>query len=377
MKGLIFKIQTNVTVAVAVKVFEYKDIRMKVSKIPGLGRFGIFIDDLDFSKITDEEWLEVGQLHLKNLVTIIRNVDVSPLDYESRMHQWGFPRDLQSLKLVKKYNTSNFNQLINQEVINGIPVDAEDRDWWQSISRIMASEINEQTSVLRVSGKKNENGEPLGMFQEGELLWHSNESGQLAFTPGVSLLGKHGLVGSATGFVTTTDWYENQSESFRSELDEMIIQHEFTPGRINPGLHEEQDDIMYRNMCPAPSEIPLVIQSPAGIKGLHYSVNTINKIKGMTQEESQSIFDVINKGILTEENIYDHWYKQDNDLCLFDNSITLHRRLGGISDRLCYRIQHDYSKLTPQISPYFQEPFKSDHAKIINGYQEVQTLASN
>ena len=34
---------------------------MKISKIPGLGRFGIFIDDVDFNHLTDEEWLEIGK----------------------------------------------------------------------------------------------------------------------------------------------------------------------------------------------------------------------------------------------------------------------------------------------------------------------------
>lgn len=336
---------------------------MKISKIPGLGRFGVFIDDLDFNTITDEEWMEVGQLHLKSLVTIIRNVNVGLSEYERRMNQWGVTRNLHAIKLCKKYQITDteLGLLLTNEVINGITVSDDDRKWIANVANILATEVGHTTGLLRVSGKRDEQGNPLGMFQEGELLWHSNESGQLAFTPGVSLLGNSGVVGSATGFVTTTDWYESQTNSFRSELDEMIIEHEFTPGRINPGLREDQDDIMYRNMCPEPSEIPLVIQSPIGIKGLHYSVNTINKIKGMTVEESQRMFDIINKGILTEENIYDHWYQQDNDLCLFDNSITLHRRLGGIKDRLCYRLQHDYTKLTPLINPYLSEPYISKY----------------
>ena len=53
-----------------------------------------------------------------------------------------------------------------------------------------------------------------------------------------------------------------------------------------------------------------------------------------------------------------HWYQTNNDLCLFDNSITLHRRLGDIKDRLCYRIQHDYSLLTDrEWRPYLQAEF--------------------
>ena len=45
---------------------------MKITKIPGLGKFGVFIDDLNLNNITDEEWTEIGKIHLESLVTIIR-----------------------------------------------------------------------------------------------------------------------------------------------------------------------------------------------------------------------------------------------------------------------------------------------------------------
>jgi alpha-ketoglutarate-dependent taurine dioxygenase len=124
-------------------------------------------------------------------------------------------------------------------------------------------------------------------------------------------------------------------------------------------------------MCPAPIEIPLVIASPIGIKGLHYSVNTINSIKGMSKADSTRVFDYINSTLFVDKFIYDHWYQQDNDICLFDNSITLHRRLGGIADRLCYRIQYDYTYLQeaawqPYIQPYYAEKYKQEITEIVN-----------
>jgi alpha-ketoglutarate-dependent taurine dioxygenase len=213
--------------------------------------------------------------------------------------------------------------------------------------------------IMRVTGKRDADGNALGMFAEGELLWHSNESGTLTFTPGVALLGAENMIGSSTGFLTTPDYYENVSNAFRSELDEMILIHRFTPGRINPGLRIEQDEVMHANMCPVDgTEIPIVMRSPGGIIGLHYSTNTIHSIKGMTEAESNAVFEEINKELFVDKYIYDHWYKSNNDFCLFDNSITLHRRLGDIKDRLCYRIQHDYSNLQNEFwQPYIKEEF--------------------
>lgn len=336
---------------------------MKISKIPGLGRFGIYIDAVDFDHITDEEWMEIGQLHLNSLVTIIRNVNLSPIQYQIMMQKWGSPRNINSAKVCKKYMTP-MSQLIDKVKKNNV-ADLEDEDvrWLRELINVTLEENDRIYLVTKVTGRRNEKGEPEGMFAEGELLWHSNESGNLTFTPGVSLLAREGVVGSATGFVTTTDWYENQSESFRSELDEMIILHKFTPGKINPGLRQEQDYIMYKNMCPVDNTpIPLVIQSPGGIRGLHYSVNTINQIQGMSEAESQKLFDRINQELFAQDVVYDHWYQNNGDLCLFDNSITLHRRLGGIADRMCYRIQYDYSKLIDQpYNPYFQKSFAREY----------------
>jgi alpha-ketoglutarate-dependent taurine dioxygenase len=344
---------------------------MKISKIPGLGRFGVFIDELDFNNLTDEEWYEIGQQHLNNLVTIIRNVKLTPAEYEHWATKWITERNVSSYQVLKKYNAKTIEELFFSGDVSHI--DQEDIDWFNTILRyIPHKEAGDKTQMLRVTGKKDEEGNPLGMFAEGELLWHSNESGNLIFAPAVSLLGYQGVVGSATGFVTTPDWYEEQSESFRSELDEMILLHKFTPGRINPGLRKEQDTIMYKNMCPEDSEIPLVIQSPNGIKGLHYSVNTIDGIKGMSKSESDAVFAHIDKTLFVDKYVYDHWYEQDNDLCFFDNSITLHRRLGGISNRLCYRIQGDYEKITPEfVNPYFQEPFKSKYETSLDELKQV------
>lgn len=340
---------------------------MKVSKIPGLGRFGIFIDDVDFKNITDEEWMEIGKLHLDSLVTIIRNTGLNQHDYQRLMYKWGTPRNTTSFSINKKYN-STFLELAERVQNNDKTIAADDAQWIKTmLNMVERDQKGNPTTMLKVTGKRTESGDPLGMFAEGELLWHSNESGTLTFAPAVSLLAAEGVIGSATGFATTSDWYEKQTASFRSELDEMVIIHKFTPGKINPGLRAEQDFIMYRNMCPVDGvRIPLVIRSPGNIKGLHFSPNTVSAVEGMSKQESDALIAKLEKELFSEEYTYDHWYQTNSDLCLFDNSITQHRRLGGIKDRLCYRIQYDYTRLQdgPYV-PYFQEPFASDYKKQI------------
>lgn len=340
---------------------------MKVSKIPGFGRFGVFIDNLKVEDLTDDLWQEIGQLHLKELLTIIRDIDFKDVNqYESYINKWGKPTYQYLVALFKKHNVNNLNQL--KKKFNELS--DFDKQYLINSERIAESE-----GVLRVSGKKDEEGNPLGMFAEGELLWHSNESSKLNFTPGVALLGKTGMTKSSTGFLQTVDWYEKQTDSFKKELNETIMIHKFTPGKINPGLREEQDNIMKTNMGTndgSESEIPLVIQSPYGHTGLHFSINTIVGVKDLNEKESKEYIDFISKELFKDEYIYKHWYKNDNDLCLFDNSICLHNREGSTDNRLAYRVQYDYNILTKNnYNPYLIEPYKSKYEELKNANLHV------
>lgn len=347
---------------------------MKISKIPGLGRFGIFIDDLDLNKIGTDEWMKIGELHLDSLVTILRNVTVTKERYAELINQWGAIRTSAYLskKYKKKYN-QNLTWVMNQVDQDSPLIDEADKFRIKAAHQI--TEITKNNfALMKVAGGYT-NGVPNGMFAEGDLNWHSNESGTLTFVPGVALAGWKNMVGSSTGFLTTVDYYESVSNSFRSELDDMIIVHKFTPGKINPGAPADQDLLMSSNMCPEDCDIPLVIKSPNNIQGLHYSINTINHIKGATEEESQKIFQTINSGLMVDKYMYDHWYKQDNDICLFDNTITQHRRLGYIDGRLAYRLPFDYTNLqTDSYMPYRQEPYRS---RYISRIHEIIRLVNN
>ena len=126
-------------------------------------------------------------------------------------------------------------------------------------------------------------------------------------------------------------------------------------------------------MCPdEDTEIPLVIQSPAGVKGLHYSFNTVTGIKGMSNQEAKKVLEEIRKGL--DPYTYDYWWENDDDLMIFDNSITQHRRLGDTTDRLCLRYQFDYTYLHDGLyQPYLQEPYITRYTdRVTNFYKLLQ-----
>jgi hypothetical protein len=78
----------------------------------------------------------------------------------------------------------------------------------------------------------------------------------------------------------------------------------------------------------------------------------------MSSKESDSLLNKIKKELDVDKYRYDHWYQEEGDLCLFDNSITQHRRLGETKDRLCYRYQYDYTNLqSDPWMPYLKQPY--------------------
>ena len=342
----------------------------RITDIPNLEGYGVFVDDIDFKNLTRKEWMDLGKLHMNKLVMIIRKSGLKKKSYIQVMNKWGKDRLNFASTVFGAYPEAKGDI---RKIISSPRLTAEHKRAIKEFFRVGGGGFKVQgghTGFIRVSGKKDQNGNPIGMFADGELLWHSNESGDLGFTPGVALLGVEGMRQSATGFMVTAPYYNSISDSFRSELDEMILIHNFMPGKINPGLNEPQDNLMYKNMCPDPdTEIPLVIQSPAGVKGLHYSFNTVTSIKGMSQSDSVRFLNDLKWGLA--KYTYDYWWENDDDLLIFDNSIVQHRRLGDTTNRLCHRYQFDYTYLQYKVTkqnyiPYSQEPYRSRYVDKMN-----------
>lgn len=341
---------------------------MKTSKIPGLGRFGVYIDDVDLNFISDEEWMEIGKIHLQSLVTIIRSPKIDHHKYADLMTKWGPWRYNSPIQYFLKYNKPLKDVIFANELDDDDKLTLANGRRWQVDKRY--------PGMVRITPKKNRRGESMGLFGDGELLWHSNEAGDLAFTPCVSLMGVESMIGSCTGFLTTTDWYEEQSESFRSELNEMIVVHNYKPAMVNPTVVKDQEDFYKSFSCPHPDmEVPLVIKSPGGIVGIHLGVHVIDSIKGMSKTDSDKLFSKIKEGLFNEKYIYDHWYQTDHDICIFDNSITLHnRKIQGenLPQRLGYRIQFDQDYVTGgHYIPYFQEEYNQQRIDRLNLLREA------
>lgn len=306
---------------------------MKVSNIKGFGSFGKIIEDVDFNSINQQEWNEIKKIHADSLLTIIR--------LEQKLHYEKYYNLIDNIGSCKQ----NFGKI--------------DLD---SIKILKSFAVDERFMHLqRVTSLRDKNNLPLGSFDDGELLWHSNCSGRIDFVPGVALMGYQSMKGTATGFVQSADYFENLSESFKSEIMDMIVVHNYQEATINPTPVPDQERVYKLGFCPEENtKIPLVIKSPSGIVGLHLGLSTFDYIDGMSRGESKKLLEKIKEELFVEKYVYDYWWENDKNILLFDNSITLHRRLlnkNTCGDRIAYRIPFRYTSLYGNYDPYFQEEY--------------------
>lgn len=345
---------------------------MKITKFPK-GNYGIIIDDLNLDELSTNDWQNIGKLHLQNLVTIIRGSKCSVNKFSELIHRWGAEFWGLKYSLQQKYNldwdTFQTSALADLPFIEQVDKDILNILYSASVTTDNGKSINFFSST------KDDKGD-YGLYGGQELDWHMHSSGKYAFEHAVSLLAAENVVGTATGFVSTADYYESVSESFRSELNDMVVLHRYTNANVNPPFKAAEEAVLRFKMCPVEdTEIPMVVQSPGGIKGLHFTPHTIHKIKDTSDTESRKILDEIYNNLFLEKYKYDHWYTANGDFMTFDNSITLHRRVGQSDNRKIYRIEHTYDNLLEKFyEPFLQEKYAKAHRKAI---REIMKLEKN
>ena len=152
------------------------ELNMKVSKIPGLGRFGVFIDDIDLNTITDEEWMAIGQIHLESLVTIIRAPKIDHHRYAQLMVKWGPWRYNSPIQYFLKYGKPLKDVILAGELDPADQITLANGRRWQVDKRY--------PGMVRITPRKNRRGESMGLFGDGERLGQFIDRGRPAGEPG-------------------------------------------------------------------------------------------------------------------------------------------------------------------------------------------------
>ena len=191
-----------------------------------------------------------------------------------------------------------------------------------------------ESKIIRVTGELDEHGAP-GMFGHvSDLDWHCNQPDVPKREPLVWLYGVHGTKGSRTSWTNNILSYNDLDQSTKDLLDplEGIFGHEF--GRFTAMRFEFIPEKFVN-----PAYTPRIVHTNiAGKTGLFFPFLQLFYFKGMTEDESRPIIDMVAQHITQDKYCYHHDW-DDGDVVLSEQWLGIHKRwkFDGIANRLVHR----------------------------------------
>jgi len=334
---------------------------MKTKKLKGFGSLGVEIYDIDLKTCSDTEIEELGKIVVDQLVVYVNaencSIDPARLNHIAKIFGDPFGGIDQSAYNMVQYKWKN-RQL-----------EEKDLKVLKELKKIRVG-LEEYPGMIRVTGKKDKEGDYLGMFAEGELDWHSDRQGTGNFVPMILLNAVEGTEETCTEFLQTADAYDMLSTEWKNIIDNLVGIHKYIPGKMAPGLNASQDNILRMNMCPIDnSEVPLVCYSPGGRKGIRLSYNTLDHFKGFNKKDSNEILQFILSHFLKDEYVYHQDWK-NGELIFMDQTITVHRRpTKDCSKRVMIRQTCNFDNLLDKGTQGFQNIGLETPGIIVNGNQ--------
>jgi len=297
---------------------------------------GVEAYDIDWN--STEEILELGKLCAHQCVVFVN--ESLPIEQLVRAtNQWGDPA----------------GGFVNGLVAQGKLTGRHWRDFYATIARTVVDLPKDlQRNVVRVTYRRDEKNLPTGIFANGELDWHCDQSSFDDAQRVIALASVSDSKNSRTQFLCTHDAYESLSGDMRSMVKELVVKHKWVMGAVAPGLDLAQNLIAKYNSVPIDGmETNLYSETVTGLSGLKLPTHSFNGFVGMSREESDKILAELNKAVFKEEYIYSQDW-EDGQIVFMDQEITLHNRPTNVSHgnkRLMTRVINYVNKIYPHKQP--------------------------
>ena len=79
----------------------------RITNIPNLEGYGVFVDDINFKNLSRQEWMDLGKLSMQKLVMIIRSTGLDSRSFHQVIKKWGKDRQNYAATLFAKYPWAN------------------------------------------------------------------------------------------------------------------------------------------------------------------------------------------------------------------------------------------------------------------------------
>ena len=183
---------------------------MKTKKLNGFGSLGVEVYDLDLKTCSDTELKELGKIVIDQLVVYVNadNCSVSPERLNHIAQIFGDPFGGQDQSAYKMVEEKRKNGQLTRKDLKAL----------KELRKIRQG-LEHNPGMIRVTGMRDEEGDYLGMFAEGELDWHSDRQGTGNFVPCILLNAVEGTEGTSTEFLQTADAYELLTPEWKNIIE--------------------------------------------------------------------------------------------------------------------------------------------------------------
>ena len=199
--------------------------------------------------------------------------------------------------------------------------------------------------VMLVSNKK-EAGRSIGVLGDGEAKWHIDQSYMPQPTWGTILYGEEiPPEGGDTWFADLTTAYQRLPASLRAQIGDRrgvnsVERHNRrdATGRPDLAMNAEQLQRAPDSTHPLARTHPLL-----HTRSIYYSPSHTAQIDGLSEEESQPVFQQLLEHMTQPDLVYRHHWTV-GDVVMWDNTCTMHRRdpFPGQYSRLLKRVSFKY-----------------------------------
>lgn len=284
-------------------------IRNKIDVIPAQAALGAEVRGVDLTKIDDVTFKQLHDLWLDHLLLVFRGQKFTAQDL---------------VTLVKRFGTPVSSSGLHK----------------RSLEERTANKVFNLPPEVTVVTNVRENGKPVGILGDGEVVWHSDFSFKEEPTAARMLLAVEiPPAGGSTYFSNCYAAYDALSPAMKKRIAGMSIKQANivdTAMQIRPGASLDMDI----REIPGPSH-PIISTHPeTGRNMIFLGRRHSAYVNGCTLEESEALLNELWAHATDPRFVYEHHW-QVGDVVVWDNRATLHRRDAFNSDsrRVLYAAQ--------------------------------------
>jgi alpha-ketoglutarate-dependent taurine dioxygenase len=283
-----------------------------MKKIRDLPNVGVEYE-MDFSTASNDEMRELGQQIHKDIVVLVRNNDMSDQEVVDVCRHFG------NLQTPQQYYTHK-----------------------------------DHPEILKVTNRRDINGNKAGVFADKELDWHSNGNGRDSQAECcIGLYCVQNGINSITSFANSVQAYDDLPIDVRELVNDIDGLFKFENNTFYD-LDEGDGELDTFRQHPSFKDgvvKPIVYRHPwTDDVGLYYVWHFIRKMwrrsgKDFSPAEERDLGDFLQQHVTQEKYVYHHDTWRPGDFIFMDQFNSMHKRNEVEGDRLMYRLCFDYRKV--------------------------------